>query len=254
MTEPLKIDYQQKVLTITFNRPNQRNAINSEIIFEFERILNDLPHDIKALVLRGDESYFCFGADFDDIDELYQSRHVSDIPVRLFDIWNKISNGPFTSIAVVEGKVNAGGLGFVAACDIVLSSETATFSLSEMLFGLFPACVMPFMMRKTGPQACHYMSLATRPIDASRAKDWGLVDAIDNNIDILLRQHLIGARRLSAKAIGRYKRYMNRLIALNTHEIKSIAVEANREIFSDQENIQAIKNYQQSGLFPWETP
>jgi hypothetical protein len=47
---------------------------------------------------------------------------------------------------------------------------------------------------------------------------------------------------------------MNRLIALNTNEIKSIAVEANREIFSDQENIQAIKNYQQSGLFPWETP
>jgi len=52
-------------------------------------------------------------------------------------------------IAKVEGKVNAGGVGLVAASDIVVAHTQATFGLSEALFGLLPACVMPFLIRKS---------------------------------------------------------------------------------------------------------
>jgi len=51
-------------------------------------------------------------------------------------------------VAKVDGQVNAGGIGLVTASDIVISSQQATYGLSEALFGLLPACVMPFLIRR----------------------------------------------------------------------------------------------------------
>jgi polyketide biosynthesis enoyl-CoA hydratase PksH len=67
----------------------------------------------------------------------------------------------------------------------------------------------------------------------------------------LLRRHLLRLRRLSKIAIRRYKTYMNR-ISVPLQELQSLAVAANREIFSDAGNLQAITRYVEQGIFPWE--
>jgi polyketide biosynthesis enoyl-CoA hydratase PksH len=162
-----------------------------------------------------------------------------------------MATGPYTTISHVRGRVNAGGVGFVAASDIVLADERAQFSLSELLFGLYPACVLPFLIRRIGFQKAHYLTLMTQPISAKQACEWGLVDACEPLSEALLRSHLQRLRRLSKVAIRRYKSYVSRISA-PLQELKSLAVAANLEIFSDTGNLQAITRYVEHGVFPWE--
>ncbi|HET8798558.1 MAG TPA: enoyl-CoA hydratase/isomerase, partial [Thermoanaerobaculia bacterium] len=161
------------------------------------------------------------------------------------------ATGPYVTISHVRGKANAGGVGFVAASDIVLADESAQFSLSELLFGLYPAVVLPFLIRRIGFQKAHYLTLMTQPVAARQAHEWGLVDAIEPQSDALLRRHLQRLRRLSKTAIRRYKSYMGRLSGPIV-DLKGPAVAANREIFSDPANLAAITRYVERGLFPWE--
>jgi polyketide biosynthesis enoyl-CoA hydratase PksH len=152
----------------------------------------------------------------------------------------------------VRGRTNAGGVGFVAACDIVLCEERTTFSLSELLFGLMPACVMPFLIRRMGFSKANYLTLMTQPISARQALAWGLVDACEENSENLLRKHLLRLRRLGKEGIARYKRYVSSLDS-SLEAWKAKAIEANIEVFSDTENIQKIARFVKTGKFPWET-
>src|SRR5207248_3090020 len=129
----------------------------------------------------------------------------------LYELWLQIATAPFVTVAHLRGKTNAGGVGFVAACDIALADATATFSLSELLFGVYPACVMPFLIRRIGFQRAHYLTLMTQPIAVEQAHRWGLVDAYETQSDGLLRKHLLRLRCLSKVAIRRYKGYMTEL-------------------------------------------
>jgi 3-carboxymethyl-3-hydroxy-acyl-[acp] dehydratase len=195
---------------------------------------------------------FCLGADFKAIASASANAHdEGNRPEPLYDLWLRMATGPYMTISHVRGKVNAGGVGFVAASDIVLADERAQFSLSELLFGLYPACVLPFLIRRIGFQKAHYLTLMTQPISAKQACEWGLVDACEPLSEALLRRHLQRLRRLSKVAIRRYKSYVSRISA-PLQELKSLAVAANLEIFSDTGNLQAITRYVEQGVFPWE--
>jgi polyketide biosynthesis enoyl-CoA hydratase PksH len=126
----------------------------------------------------------------------------------MYQLWLRMVNAPFITISVVRGRANAGGIGFVAASDIVLADQSARFSLSELLFGLYPSCVLPFLVRRTGVQHAHYMTLMTQPFTAQQVQSYGLVDALDDDAGTLLNRHLVRLRRLARPAIGDYKRYM----------------------------------------------
>ena len=92
----------------------------------------------------------------------------------------------------------------------------------------------------------------TRPIQVQQAYAWGLVDAYDEESGSLLRKHLLRLRCLSKKGIMRYKRYMGGMYESLLHS-KSLALAANREVFSDPANLQGISRYVETGRFPWET-
>ena len=94
--------------------------------------------------------------------------------------------------------------------------------------------------------------MMTQPIGAAQAWGCGLLDAHEEQSDHLLRKHLLRVRWLSRKAIIRYKAFMNEVHPL-LQQRRALALETNREVFSDAQNIAAIERYQAKGLFPWET-
>jgi len=129
--------------------------------------------------------------------------------------------------------------------------------LSQLLFGLFPSHVLPFLIRRVGFQKAHYLSLMTQPISVQRAYSWGLVDEYEETSESLLRKHLLRLRYLSKTGILRYKRYMNELDArqgqaLSLWEAKSLALAAKQGMWSDPEKLKGIFRYVEEGLFPWE--
>lgn len=250
--QTIKVRFQETTCFIQFFRPDANNTINKLLIEEISQVLEACEETVTVVVLEGLPEVFCFGADFSGISENFSQGRVEDNnPERLYNLWLKLGCGPFVTMAHVRGKTNAGGVGFVAACDIVIADSTAIFSLSELLFGLMPACVLPFLIRRTGFQNANYMTLMTQPVTVQQAHTWGLVDTYDNQSDSLLRKHLLRLRYLSKTGIKRYKRYMTKL---NESLIlsKAAAVAANEEVFSDHANIEKIVRYVETGKFPWE--
>jgi polyketide biosynthesis enoyl-CoA hydratase PksH len=248
----LAVEAEGQVCTIRFNRPEARNTINEEVVAELSHALHSLDAATTVVVLEGSATVFSFGADFQQIDSgVSQGTKGEQNAGALYDVWLQLATGRFVTVAHVRGQANAGGMGFVAACDIVLADSTALFSLSELLFGLYPACVLPFLIRRVGFQKAHYMTLMTQPISVEQAHNWGLVDAYETNSRDLLRRHLLRLRRLSPVAVARYKLYAAGLTKMLT-EARDAAIAGNREVFTDSHNLQMISRYVQTGLFPWE--
>jgi polyketide biosynthesis enoyl-CoA hydratase PksH len=248
----LRVRFDDDIAYLQIHRPEANNAINDRLIAELTAALDACDARAKIVVLEGLPEVFCFGADFAELQKSFDGDGVPEQnPKPMYDLWHRLATGPFVSIAHVRGKANAGGIGFVAACDIVLADSAAVFSLSELLFGLMPACVLPFLVRRIGYARANYMTLSTQPVTVQTAQAWGLVDAFEDNSENLLRKNLLRLRRLNKASVARYKRYMSTIEAsVESAEAKALA--ANRDVFSDVDNLQRISRYVKTGQFPWE--
>ena len=248
----LRVRFDDDIAYLQIHRPEANNAINDRLVAEFALAMDACDARAKIVVVEGLPDVFCFGADFAELQKSFDGEGMpQQDPKPMYDLWRRLATGPFVSIAHVRGKANAGGIGFVAACDIVIADSAAVFSLSELLFGLMPACVLPFLVRRIGFAKANYMTLSTQPITVQTAHEWGLVDAYEDNSDNLLRKNLLRLRRLNKQSVTRYKRYMSAIeSSIDTAEPKALA--ANREVFSDVENLQRISRYVKTGQFPWE--
>ena len=258
--ETLNVEVTNSICRVSFDRPEADNTINAQMVRDFDKLIQTCEDESSAItmvILKGSKDVFCAGGDFKATAKAAVTRSAvtgaaaADDPEFLYDIWYRLATGPFLTISVVEGRANAGGVGFIAASDIVLASETATFGLSELLFGLFPACVMPFLVRRIGFQKAHYLTLMTRPIGTQEASNWGLVDAASDQVDITLRQHLSRLKYLDKATIASYKAYMAKGMGI-LNSWKPEALEANRKMFNDPSIQENIKRYVTELKFPWE--
>ena len=251
--ETIRVRTEDDICFVQIHRPESNNAINQRLIAELGETLRACEGSAKVVVLEGLPQVFCSGADFKEIETRFASEdHAAEQdPEPLYDLWQRLACGPCVSVAHVRGRANAGGIGFVAACDIVLSDNKAVFGLSELLFGLMPACVLPFLARRVGFARANYMTLMTQPIAAGRALEWGLVDACEELSEDLLRKQLLRLRRLDMNAVARYKRYASSLDG-GFSAAKPKALQANVEVFSDANNLHRIARYVRTGKFPWE--
>lgn len=241
-----------EVCFLQIHRVAAGNTISPTLVERCRVVLAECESDTTVVVLEGLPHVFCAGADFQRIhDGVEAQSSTQDDPESLYRLWLHLARGPFVSVAHVRGKATAGGVGFVAACDVAIASDSAQFGLSELLFGLFPACVMPFLVRRVGLQNAHYLTLMTRPIDAQEAHRLQLVDAVDRESEKVLRQHLRRLRCLSRASIVQYKNYMAKL-GDPLEESMPHAVQANRAMFSDPQTLSTIHRYVETGRLPWE--
>ncbi len=246
----LAVNVDKGVCRVAIARPEANNAIDGELVAEMGEVLALCEGDegVTVLLLQGSPAVFCSGGDF---RTMAASDAVAD-PAPLYDLWLRMAQAPFVTVSLVRGRANAGGIGFVAASDIVLADASASFSLSELLFGVYPACVLPFLVRRVGVQKANYMTLMTRAFSAQEGLAAGLVDALGDDADVLLRQHLLQLRRLGRAGIHRYKAY-RAAMAPELERLRPGALEANRAMFGEPEVRRNIQRYLDEGKFPWES-
>lgn len=251
--ETLRVRHDENVCVVQLYRPAARNAIDARMIAELTAVLVACEtSNVSVVVLEGMPEVFCFGADFNSVsDHVVEGRSDEFSATALYDVWAKLASGPFVAVAHVRGAVNAGGNGFVAACDIVIADSSATFSLSELLFGLYPACVMPFLVRRIGLQRANYMAISTQPVTAKEACQWGLVDRVADSSEAELQRHLRRLRRLPRESVASYKRYLSSLPGL-IEDARAAAIENNHSMHALPGVIEGIVRYAQTGQFPWE--
>lgn len=242
---------QKGVLFVTFNRPEAKNSINSVLVSEIREVLTQAETDpsIKVVVLEGNATHFCTGMDFQAVSNGTEDL-MADDPDGYYEMLKQIGGGSKVIVSKVDGQVNAGGVGLVAASDLVIASEKATFGLSEMLFGLLPACVMPFLIRRVGVQKAQWMTLITQGIPAQRAYEIGLVDEVNGNTADSLRRNLLRLTRLETDTIRNLKAYMSELWIMN-EQTQRLAVDKIASLINSEQVQHNIKNFVTTGAFPW---
>jgi enoyl-CoA hydratase/carnithine racemase len=124
------------VTLVRLSRPTKRNAIDAEMIADIERVFGCLPEGTRAVVLVGDGSHFCAGADLALIAEVDATA-----AVRLSRAWHRafdqIESGNVPVIAVLHGAVIGGGFELAAAAHIRVAEQSAYYALPEGMRGIF---------------------------------------------------------------------------------------------------------------------
>lgn len=245
--ETVTVHVQGQFLFLTLNRPDARNAINSQLVSDLTAALAHYETSATVVVLEGLPDVFCTGADFAEVEEVSNAQADAGADTEaLYDLWCSLAKGSFVSIAHVRGETRAGGMGFVAAADIVIADACATFALPEMLFGLMPACVFPFLSRRIGPQAASYLALTTSTISAGEARQIGLADAVSVNSRDTVRRHLLKLQVLRKEKIAQFKALMTEF-GDPLAEARDAALAANLAVFSDPASLRAIRHFRRTG-------
>ncbi|WP_294541339.1 enoyl-CoA hydratase-related protein [uncultured Rhodoblastus sp.] len=170
------------VATIWMNRPLQHNAFNPPMIAGLTEALVAVEGDaaIRVIVVAGRGKSFSSGADLAWMKEAgakdYAANHAD--AQSLAEVFRLLAGSTKPTIARVHGAAFGAGAGLAAACDICVAADHATFTISEVRFGLIPSAIGPYLLRAIGPrQALRYFQTAER-ITAPRALQLGLVHEI----------------------------------------------------------------------------
>ena len=176
-----KID-EKHIATITLNRPLIHNAIDDQLIHELMNVLRDLEQkpQVRAVLITAAGPSFCAGADLQWMKRMStasQDENLRDAE-QLAGMLRRLNIFPRPTVALVQGSAYGGGVGIVAACDVAIASEGATFSLSEVKLGLIPAVISPYVIAAIGPRAARRYFLTAERFDAATALRLGLVGAV----------------------------------------------------------------------------
>jgi len=167
--------------TLTFNRPEARNALNPAMIREIDAALRAFEQDLetRVVLIRGaGERAFCAGADLKAV-----AGHASTLQARehfggIATILELMARMKKPIIAQVHGYALAGGCGLAAGCDLVVASEDAIFGLPEIKVGLLPLIVMAPILRSVGRKRGLLMILTGEQFSARDAWEMGLVSML----------------------------------------------------------------------------
>ncbi|KXU82563.1 enoyl-CoA hydratase [Paraburkholderia monticola] len=177
--ETLKVEIDGQIATVTLNRPEVRNAFNETMIAELSAAFTalDTHDDVRAVVLAANGKAFCAGADLNWMKKMagYSDDENRADAMRLAGMLSAVYRCSKPVIARVNGDAYAGGMGLIAACDIVVAVDSAHFCLSEARLGLIPATIAPYVIRALGEQASRRYFVTAEAFDCASAVRLGLV-------------------------------------------------------------------------------
>lgn len=214
----ITVAYDDGVATLTLDRPDRRNALSLDLMTEVTAALTDLgTHpDVQAVVIAGAGSAFSAGH---DLNEIVDRDHA--FYDKLFDACTAmmltIHRIPQPVVAKVHGIATAAGCQLVASCDLVVASSEARFATPGVKIGLFCSTPMVPISRAVGRKRAMQMLLTGDAIDATTARDWGLVNIVadPDELDEALTELLASITRFSPVTIGIGKEAFYRQIELS---------------------------------------
>jgi methylglutaconyl-CoA hydratase len=178
----MRASQQGGVRTLTFDRPERRNALDYERVAELVAELRaaDADQAVRAVVLTGEGDAFSAGGDLRQFHrELAADAHAHWAGgAGWAELFTLVPRMAVPVVAAVNGHALAGGCGLVAVCDLAVAAESATFGCTEIRIGLFPIIVLPALRRAVGERAARELALTGRVIDAAEAARIGLVNRV----------------------------------------------------------------------------
>ena len=198
------------VATVTMDRPEVRNAFDDTLIAELGKTASDLGQDdgVRVVVLTGAGRIFSAGADLNWMRSMKDwtfEENVAD-STRMNAMFRALYDLPKPLIGRINGHALGGGTGLTAVCDIAIAVEQATFGFTEVVLGLAPAVISPYVVRKVGRSFARAAFVTGERFDARRAQAAGLVhevtdaDALDAAVAAAVDRCLLAGPAAAAAA------------------------------------------------------
>ena len=168
--------------TVTFNRPTVNNAYNGDLLQGLHDAMDALGRlaGLRMVVLRGNGRHFQAGADLAWIlGVAAQSAAENEQASRLTaEAVRRLDTCPVPTLALIQGGCFGGGTGIAAACDVVVASEDAIFSISETRWGLMAGIILPQLCQAMGARQVRRYALTGERFGAVEAHRIGLVHEV----------------------------------------------------------------------------
>ena len=177
-------DVEAGVATITLDSPGNRNALSRQLVAELGVALDRAEQaDVRAVVLTHTAPVFCAGA---DLKERAADTATPAIGVSagnpMANAMQRLATMRAVTIAAVDGPARAGGIGLMAACDLVVVNPRITFALTEVRIGVAPAIISVPILARCGWSKLAAAWLTGEPFTAEAARDMGLVTHVSDDV------------------------------------------------------------------------
>lgn len=175
------------VATITFNRPDKANAMDTAWLVPMTQFLRDVEHDpaIRCVLLRGNGKHFMAGGDLDGVKKFLgetaeRRAALSEVPIHEYNVLARVMRRMRQPVvASVQGGVAGAAVGLVAACDLVVAADNAFFFVAHVLHGGTPdGLTSYFLPRMIGVRKTLELALLADRFDAVKAQEFGIVNVV----------------------------------------------------------------------------
>jgi len=233
MSAPLRVALDGGVLTLTLDRPDKRNALDTPTLDALHAALEraDLDAEVRVVAIRGAGKDFCAGADLEEL--LASAGHTPEqnerAALHMGGLFVTIRALPKPVVAVVHGRALAGGAGLATACDLVVATASAQFGYPEIQRGFVPAMVMTLLRRLTGEKLAFDLAATGRILSASEALAAGLVSRVvpDAAFDAEVTKLLAALSATSPSALALTKRQFYQLDGMPFEEGIALGAQVN---------------------------
>jgi enoyl-CoA hydratase/carnithine racemase len=243
------------VSVISLNDQENGNRLNLEflksLLDAFKRSQQE--PGSKAVLIRSTAEPFCLGMDFEKLLSRRREEVVKAIETYR-DLLASIYDSPKPVIIILDGDVKAGGVGLVCAGDIVLSTHRTSFELSEVLFGIIPANVLPYLLTlRVSPQKARYLVLTSKRIFAEEALRLGLVDELftQEKFEQGVRAVIKKLLRSSPSALAETKAFTAGLLGKDLEAARKMALEEFLRFTSRPAVLDAMRAFNSGSLPEW---
>jgi enoyl-CoA hydratase/carnithine racemase len=214
----LLIEDRGAVRILTMNRPEKRNALNSELTQALLQALQntDIEEGVGCVVLTGAGQGFCAGADLAEFKGLQDPRageERAELTMQLHLAFSRISRPVVTAI---NGAAMGGGAGLALAGDVAVMAASAKLGYPEVRHGIVAAIVMANLVRQVGRKAAFELVALGEPIDAARALQLGMVNRVVPDSDLMSHAFSLAEKltALSRPAMAETKRLFHEVADL----------------------------------------
>jgi enoyl-CoA hydratase/carnithine racemase len=189
------------VARIFLNRPQKVNALDTALLGELAAALERLAGDdsLRVVVLGGRGRAFCGGADIDELAALEPASARAFVG-RIHRACAAARALPVPVVARLHGAAFGAGLELAAACDLRIATRGTRFAMPEVKLGIPSVVEAALLPRLIGSGRAAWLVLTGEPIDAGRAYEWGLVEALadeaalDQTVSLVVNSLIAGDR------------------------------------------------------------
>lgn len=218
------------VATITLNRPEVHNAYNGAMIDGLIEAVENLATkpSVRALVLRANGKHFQAGADLAWLKEVAAFELGDNVAFsrRTTEAMRGLNAFPAPTIALVHGACYGGGVGMVASCDVAIATESASFALTEVRWGVIPAPIVPQLCAAMGVRSLRRYGVTGERFDAQEAKRIGLVHEVcaDDGLDAAAAPIVEAILKSAPEAVAQSKRLVAAHAGLEISDQQALAL------------------------------